>query len=106
MPVHNIFFRVPRFKTRYIFLFPETNRVVDVQDCLRVSDLLILYWQLNTETLETNHQQLLNTILAQGTPETLNIVTGMPSSGKKRDSMRKMLEKTMTSWLYPITCIF
>lgn len=71
----------------------------DILDCLKVADVLLLLWPTNTETLKRDQLNVLNAAFAQGSPSTLNVVSGLPQCGKHRESIKKTLEKLMNIWL-------
>uniref|UniRef100_A0A1I8C088 Pre-rRNA-processing protein TSR1 homolog n=1 Tax=Meloidogyne hapla TaxID=6305 RepID=A0A1I8C088_MELHA len=89
---------VPRFKQRYTFFCPDTNSIISTLDFLRVSDILLILWPIETTNLQIAHSRLLDVIYAHGSPPTFNLVSTLPTSGKQRDSTRKSLEKLMAPW--------
>ncbi|KAL3102322.1 hypothetical protein niasHS_003731 [Heterodera schachtii] len=87
---------VPRFRARFSFLCPSTFQ--SVLDSVRASDLLLLIWPLGVECLLSAQERLLAALLAQGLPTTINAISGMPKSGKQRETARKQLDKVMRDW--------
>nr|CAD2204158.1 unnamed protein product [Meloidogyne enterolobii] len=95
----NIFhLAVPRFKQRYTFFCPDITSIISTLDFLRVSDILVILWPIETTNLHIAHSRLLDVITAHGFPPTFNLVLTLPASGKQRDSTRKALEKLMAPW--------
>lgn len=92
---------------------PDTSRLDDVLDCLKVSDVLAVVWPLNGEISEWD-QLLLSAIKAHGIyiynlfiffpgiPTVINIVPGLTEiqSGKKRDEARKSVQSAVCKWYF------
>lgn len=97
---NQILFSVERFKSRYCFLCPqelESSSLRAILDSLKVSDILMILWP-SEDTINEEAELLLTTLMAQGLPATLHIVTDFPTKGKQRDQKKKNLEKSMERW--------
>lgn len=70
---------------------------MDVLDCVRISDLLIIIWSSENKIDEYNIN-LLNALHKQGLPSMLHLTVGIPHNGKLRSQMRKSIEKSMSNW--------
>lgn len=88
---------VPRFKARYSFLSPNPANIMDLLDCVRISELLVVVWPAE-EPITEDQRQLFSILLAQGQPVMLHLTVGLPQNGKHRDKMRKTLERSMANW--------
>lgn len=82
---------------QYSFLTPNQNSILDVLDCVKVSDLLIIIWPTEDEILKKNIN-LLNILFKQGLPSMLHLTVGVPHNGKLRCQMRKSIEKSLSYW--------
>lgn len=89
--------RIPQQRTQYSFLTPDQNDIMEVLDCIKVSEVLLIIWPIKTDLSEDN-KKLLTICSMQGLPVMLHLAVGVSHNGKLRDQMRKIIEKTMSYW--------
>ncbi|KAJ1367860.1 hypothetical protein KIN20_028868 [Parelaphostrongylus tenuis] len=91
---HNVvYFAIPKLKSRIGFLTPDHEKVDDVLDCIKVSDLVCLLWPCDGELSQENHL-LLTIMKAHGLPSVINIAPGLSNIpiGKRREDARKIVQ--------------
>ena len=60
------FFRIPRFKQRFMFIPADTNRIYHTLNVLRVADYVMFVSSVNG--LDENVDHLMSCIIGQGIP--------------------------------------
>ncbi|CAD5211964.1 unnamed protein product [Bursaphelenchus okinawaensis] len=92
------YLNIPRFKSRFGFLCPNPKILESLLDAMKVSDAMMIVWPTDGE-LSDEQTELLDIVLAHGTPALVHVVAGMPPSGKQREALRKNLEKKIDRWV-------
>uniref|UniRef100_A0A0K0CVH5 Pre-rRNA-processing protein TSR1 homolog n=1 Tax=Angiostrongylus cantonensis TaxID=6313 RepID=A0A0K0CVH5_ANGCA len=91
---HNVvYLAIPKLKSRIGFLTPNHEKVDDVLDCVKMSDLVCLLWPSDGELSQRN-RLLLTIMKAHGLPSVINVAPGLSSIpiGKRREDARKSVQ--------------
>lgn len=72
-----------RYKQRYSFVVPPVNDLYAVLDSIKVSDTLMLLWPGDEEIGEAS-DLLLSSILAQGLPVPVHVLSGLDDMAQKK----------------------
>lgn len=91
---HNVvYLAIPKLKSRIGFLTPDHEKVDDVLDCVKISDLVCLLWPSDGELSQRN-RLLLTIMKAHGLPSVINVAPGLSSIpiGKRREDARKSVQ--------------
>ncbi|XP_050723085.1 pre-rRNA-processing protein TSR1 homolog isoform X2 [Eriocheir sinensis] len=78
----------PRFKQRFSFVIPPVNDLYAILDCVKTSDTLLLLWP-GDEELGGDADLLLSSIMAQGLPTPVHVITGLEEMAQKRKHLLK-----------------
>ncbi|KAK7067020.1 ribosome biogenesis protein tsr1 [Halocaridina rubra] len=91
-----------RFKQRFAFVIPPVNDLYAILDSLKVSDTVLFIWP-SEEELGDAAEMLLSSILAQGLPAPVHVLSSLDDmSVKKRHRAKQNVQKEIEA-LFPDT---
>ncbi|KAK3858486.1 hypothetical protein Pcinc_035329 [Petrolisthes cinctipes] len=91
---------LPRFKQRFSFVIPPVNDLYAILDSVKVSDTVMFVWPAEEELSEVT-ETIISSILAQGLPTPIHIITGLDNVAQKRQQRaRQSITQTIEA-LFP-----
>nr|XP_023024450.1 pre-rRNA-processing protein TSR1 homolog [Leptinotarsa decemlineata] len=97
---------IPRFKQRYEFVTPAVDYDFGILDTLKVADTVLLLisaavgQEENESLIDSWGINILTSILAQGLPTPVVVVTDLESiAPKKRNQNKQFIQKMINKWL-------